>query len=242
MSTDASVMMPGAGMLPADPNAGCAVLPPASLDPNATAAAVVPPESADPDNGTEPVTVAPPDEPAVAPTLDPTIGPAPGGRVLDLFRRKLWDLRRELIAADLDVEKKSQALKEAKGWREELFRRIVQTIDEEKGQPSLPFTDPDSPDGPPATAPDDGSWREADIRGALRGLTVGVYEKLEEAELTTVGKLSDYLQKCHLTDIAGIGQVKADMIEQALEDFWKRRNVELSAPKATIGPDDRAGD
>jgi hypothetical protein len=76
----------------------------------------------------------------------------------------------------------------------------------------------------------DQDWRDVELVDALGGqpgVTGSLLEKLAEAELRTVGQLSDYLNadggRQRLTDIKGVGAKKAEAIEEALAAFWARR-------------------
>lgn len=71
----------------------------------------------------------------------------------------------------------------------------------------------------------DESWRLETL--ASLGLPKKLLEKLAENDppLQTVGDVSDWIDADkRLTDIKGVGQAKAELIEQALEEFWKRQH------------------
>jgi len=76
----------------------------------------------------------------------------------------------------------------------------------------------------------DADWRDVPLSEAIgghEGVTVSLLGKLGEAELKTVGELADYLNadggRMRLTSIKGVGEAKAEAIEQGLEEFWARR-------------------
>lgn len=84
-------------------------------------------------------------------------------------------------------------------------------------------------DGPPPQEND--GWRQVPIQEAIGdAVSGGTIEKLQEAELTTVGKLADFCEKQGqaghqrpLCTIKGIGEAKAEAIELALVKFHERR-------------------
>jgi hypothetical protein len=84
---------------------------------------------------------------------------------------------------------------------------------------------------PDPTPPDDGddSWRalsidELDIPKSLR-------EKLREAEITSVGGIADWTSSGkNLTDIRGVGEAKAEKIQDALEKVWANRKAIAEQP------------
>lgn len=99
----------------------------------------------------------------------------------------------------------------------------------------------------------DNSWREVPLGDVLAGLGPKVLASFHEANLVTMGDLSAYMEPSatgfakKLTDLAGIGNAKAEKIEKALEDFWVRwnreaKNHEHSGAKTGAGPGDQAGD
>ncbi len=73
-------------------------------------------------------------------------------------------------------------------------------------------------------------WRS--VKLAAISLAPAIVEKLAAAGIDTVGTLSDYLTPndsgfCkRLTDIAGVGEKKAEQIEAALDQFWSTRGKE----------------
>lgn len=134
--------------------------------------------------------------------------------IRDPFRDDLLQREEEISKQDRIIEELSEKLKIAKAKREGLITDLRQAI--RSHQPSLPFDRPAGSD----------DWRAVPLAQALNGhVTDKVLEKLAEAELRTVGELADYTARCRLTDIAGIGQAKAEVIEKALEEFWAERNV-----------------
>lgn len=88
-------------------------------------------------------------------------------------------------------------------------------------QPHVAEATTDAPAGDPD---DDESWRDVEV-GELK-IPTGIVDKLIEAELETVGKLANWTASWKLlTDIGGIGQAKAEKIEQALVEFWAGRKA-----------------
>lgn len=75
------------------------------------------------------------------------------------------------------------------------------------------------------------AWRV--VKLAAISLAPAIVDKLAAAGIDTVGALSDYLKPNNsgfckqLTDIAGVGEKKAEQIEAALDQFW----VDRAMPK-----------
>lgn len=71
------------------------------------------------------------------------------------------------------------------------------------------------------------TWREVSLREALGDLSESIMQHLDEANLTTLGQLVDWLgakgKHRSLTDIPGIGEKGAEKIQAALDAFWARR-------------------
>jgi hypothetical protein len=79
-----------------------------------------------------------------------------------------------------------------------------------------------------APARPDESWRLVPV-AVLEGfgLSVGVTAKLKDAGLYSIGSIADWTASGkRLTDLAGIGETKADAIEWALAGFWEARRTE----------------
>jgi hypothetical protein len=70
-----------------------------------------------------------------------------------------------------------------------------------------------------ATSGDD--WRKVEL--SKLDLPAGILSILAEADFTTIGQIADHTASGkRLTDIAKVGQAKAEKIEQAMEDFWRK--------------------
>jgi hypothetical protein len=88
-----------------------------------------------------------------------------------------------------------------------------------------------------APARPDESWRLVPV-AVLEGfgLSVGVTAKLKDAGLYSIGSIADWTAfGKRLTDIAGIGEAKADAIESALAGFWEARRTEEKHLAAELG-------
>lgn len=131
-------------------------------------------------------------------------------------RAKLKELREKQREQMARVEELKQETKEAKAVLELTNARIGQAIDE--------IDQPDLFDQAAADEPD--GWQDVPLSEALAGVPASVIEALAEANLTTVGELADWIAadggRHRLTDIKGIGEAKAEQIQQALEAFWVR--------------------
>jgi hypothetical protein len=62
-------------------------------------------------------------------------------------------------------------------------------------------------------------WR--DVLMSSLSLDPKIVEKLTNANLDTIGKIADHTVEYELTDIEGIGPAKAELIQHALDDYWK---------------------
>jgi len=72
---------------------------------------------------------------------------------------------------------------------------------------------------PPGTLKAQGPWRAIRLERLFTG---AVLKALLETGLGTLGELADYTaSERRLTDIAGIGQAKAELIEQRMAQFWE---------------------
>lgn len=151
------------------------------------------------------------------------------GRNEEFFAR-LKEIHDCKIAAKAEVADIMEDLKAAKG-------RLQSVQDDEDKllaaylYNTMPLFDKPAANGQAASAeaaPD--LWRAVPIREALAGLPASLYERLEEAEITTMGAYADYCQKnASLVDsgehplrkITGIGPKKVEEIQAAEEAFWK---------------------
>ena len=72
-------------------------------------------------------------------------------------------------------------------------------------------------------------WRNVKLQ-SIEGLGLKNAQKLSDVGLDTLGQLNDWLQPNgsgftrKLTDVPGIGEAKAQQIEEALTRFWEQRN------------------
>jgi hypothetical protein len=73
----------------------------------------------------------------------------------------------------------------------------------------------------PNDQPPDEPWREATLDEL--GITGALAEKLIDAEIETLGDIADWTNSGHtLTDIPGVGEAKADVIQAACEKYSYR--------------------
>lgn len=175
------------------------------------------------------------------PQADPTPAPALAARIAEFDAetvRLIGEAEANCEEMEAEYETAKKAAKEAKdayevavsGMRQLIHRRAQGLQEVKRGQQTLPFGDDARPtDETPA--PDE-AWRAIDI-SALQdhGLPGGIVGKLVDAEIRTIGDLSNWHtppptgQGKTLTDIPGVGQAKADKIDEALAKFWEARNA-----------------
>lgn len=74
-----------------------------------------------------------------------------------------------------------------------------------------------------AEPPEDWRTVSLDDRRYFPSLTRGIVKSLANSGISTLGPLADWTAAGkYLTDIAGIGQAKAELIEQATADYWAK--------------------
>ena len=108
--------------------------------------------------------------------------------------------------------------------------RLIEISEEES-----PLFDGINQAKPPGDLDVDESWKDTLLTDALPGLRATIYEKFSEAQLKTLGELTEFLKHKRLIDIPGIGETKAKLIEDALEAFWQRRKQAAQVDFATAG-------
>lgn len=127
--------------------------------------------------------------------------------------------------ADAWMEEKKADARVATKDREAALKNWVEATEESINPRPLY----DAADGCNGTA-DYEAWRNVPLVEALHGLSMSLYQKLSDAELKTMGELSNYTNadggRHRLIDIAGIGEKAAEKIEAAQEEFWRRWNAE----------------
>jgi hypothetical protein len=179
-------------------------------------------------------TLEPPPPAAEAP--EPPADANPGGgdgaeapeaeslRRIAAQERRVAQARREYEAAREQAKKKKNAWDEALDELCEMIR--------EESEPMPLFDGPAAAEPVPAAPAEDESWREVPLGDVLAGLPPSLVTALYDADLASVGQLSDFLAdgKKRITDIPGIGPVKAEKVEKALEEFWARTRAAAEPP------------
>ena len=141
------------------------------------------------------------------------------------------------IAEEEEKEAKIEA-REAKAKRERLRKELHRIIREETSNEPTLFNRPPPRTDAASTAsatPDDGDdWRSVPLNSL--GLPAGLLGKLAEANIETMGELSDWTdptrnggREKRLTDIKGIGPGAIEKIEAATTQFWAERNKRRAA-------------
>lgn len=180
------------------------------------------------------------DEPVVGPT-DEEIAADKEQRDIQLLRDYHDDMqeqgrrvkRRQEVYEDL----KSEASDAKKSLEVALKRLAEMSIEPPPETLWTPKKQADSDTAAPVDA-DDEAWRETTL--SELGITGKIVEHLTEAELTTLGDISDYTSTGkQLTDITGIGPGNANKISDACDIYWAQhpRKQVSSADDATTDVD-----
>jgi hypothetical protein len=151
--------------------------------------------------------------------------------------RRIVELNRNVAAAQAKYDRADRARKATKEALEEeqaILNEFIAGLDEE-----LPLFDR-KPDGEAPADDTSSSWRSVHIEKladfGLPGPLIGI---LVEAGITSVGAVADWTLTKPLTEIAGVGQAKAEKIADALEAFWRERGdaeVLAGVKEAEAGP------
>lgn len=131
---------------------------------------------------------------------------------------------REVEAEWEEAHSEAGILKKRMEKNQETLNKIVdelqQTMNGDSFNPSLPFEAAMEP-------VTDEAWKQTDL--TTLGLTGKLAETLQEAGLSTLGQIVAYTESGKvLTDIKGIGQGKAEKIDDACAAFWETQRA-LSA-------------
>jgi len=96
-------------------------------------------------------------------------------------------------------------------------------------------------DQPPTAAPE--AWRDVSVDELIGyGVSQSVVDKLKEAECATLGAIATFTQTKLLTEIEGIGEKKAESIQDALECYWGDHPVEAEEEVPPAEEDDDDGE
>jgi hypothetical protein len=162
---------------------------------------------------------------------------------------RLRKSRERLMRLEHKADEAKKAATEAKkAYETAVSEHFDLERDLDSPQQRLPFSaaidEPARPDARPEPVADE-SWRGVSLD--TFDLSKATVAKLFQANLTTVGELSDYLRPvasgyCRkLQDIDGIGAAKAEEIENALERFWMGQAVPRTFPTADANAEILAG-
>lgn len=139
--------------------------------------------------------------------------------------------RAEISLSDAEIFGLKAKLKEATSRRDRLVSELLGFLN------PLPLFD--DPPAPPDDKPSD-AWKDEKI--IALSLPDSINRALDDMNLTTIGKLAEYSKAgLLLTDIPGIGEGKAQKIEDALEHYWKTHRPPPD-PKELDSEDDTADD
>jgi len=157
----------------------------------------------------------------------------------DLPRASLPDdikvARLELQEREAELAQAAEAYKQARAAVAAAQAKLNSLIDDYiSPEPSL-FDQPDETKDDSGSNPD--WWRDVPI--AELGLPQGIVQRLAEAAIETIGQLATHTESGqHLTDIPGIGQAKAEKIEDALQTFWERNTDKLQSSDSVAAEGD----
>lgn len=142
--------------------------------------------------------------------------------------QKLKELREHVKDCQAIVDERKRDLKEAKEDEAAAVAELLRAID--RATETHPLFDQ-----PPAAE----AWREVPLAAAIgESLPPSVLTALTEAGLQTVGQFADFTSQHPLTDVAGIGPAKAEKVEQAFEEYWKRQNLDAQVEGAAEAGDE----
>lgn len=147
--------------------------------------------------------------------------------------------QRELLAAKelvcelcLDEEEAKESLKDIKDRRENAvsnLARITRNDPREVGVSKPVASSPSANSTQPQPASISNSYYSNEWMSVpvdTLGLPAGIVAALAEADIDTLGKIADYTAAGkRLTDIANIGTAKAEKIENACAEYWKRNQA-----------------
>lgn len=151
---------------------------------------------------------------------------------------KIFSLEEQCSKAELVYLSAKNSTKEAKEMLESKVVELRQAIKQLKERDDAPLfngvKDGGGEKGQPPSL--DESWRDVPLTEALIGVSASMISKLHDASLRTVGELANYTSagggNHPLSGIPGIGEGKAEKIQDAMDAFWERRNKEQWAAEA----------
>lgn len=173
--------------------------------------------------------------------------PAPKGPVIITPEQSLIEiirLQRECLAAEREYEAAKEDAKEAKDyWDTKLtsLTKYIQSVDQplplEKvwSQPSA------NGEATAAQQAQDESWRDTPLSVVLAGLPAKKLEILADAEIVTLGQLTDFqaAKGTYAWDLKGVGPEWRTKIEDAVVK-WFERNPRQSSDAAAESPEKEA--
>lgn len=148
-----------------------------------------------------------------------------------LSLKRIFKQREEITLLSLELAAAAAKHKVAKASYESAVAQMLRIVDDERN-PELPFSDP-----PSAGEQSPDAWKSVSLR-EVRGLGEGELAALAEAGIETIGKMSEYTSQHRLTDIKGIGDAKAEKIENAMAEYWNEHPI----PEPEDEDDDEDGD
>lgn len=95
-------------------------------------------------------------------------------------------------------------------------------VDEDEAADEPSNTDA-KPNAKPAGGEDE-SWRCVSVE--TLGLPATLARRLVDQGVSTIGHIADWTKSRPLTDLEGVGEKKAELIEDAFGDFWRKHLAE----------------
>lgn len=166
-----------------------------------------------------------------------------GGATESEMLEAIEALAAECDAAEREYDTAKAEANELKKAFEATVERLRKKIREAKSSSEFPLVDMASKSGSQnatqviisgETQEIDESWKLVTIDEAMPDLPKHIREKLQAAELPTMGDLANFVAadggKKRLTDIPGIGEKSAEKIEEAQMAFFERRRTARPYP------------
>lgn len=165
---------------------------------------------------------------------------AEGGAIERKILEEVNGLSDEADSLEREWEEAKAHASELKKEFEAVVERLRKKIREAKSAGEFPIVDLAASANsavqasPAQAADDDESWKSVAIDEAMPDLPKHIREKIQAAELPTMGDLANFVAvdggKKRLIDIPGVGEKSAEKIEEAQMAFFERRRTAKPYP------------